>query len=242
MIGRNRHARNSSRPEASNQSAPRSRAVLARRPTWVFDLDNTLHDARPQILPHIDRSMTRYVAEHLGIDEAAADTLRAHYWDRHGATLSGLMRHHSVDPHHFLHSTHQFPDLERMLIAEAGLRHALRHLPGRRIVFSNAPGFYVEAVLGHLGILGLFDAVYSIESTRFMPKPSTLGFRAVLRAERVDPRTCIMVEDSLSNLRTAKRIGMRTVWITREPRSPAYVDVRVGAIAQLPRLLSALVR
>ncbi len=210
------------------------------RPTWVFDLDNTLHDARPQILPHIDRSMTRYVAEHLVIDEGAANALRIKFWREHGATLTGLMRHHGTDPHHFLWNTHQFPDLGRMLISESTLRHTLRRLPGRRIVFSNAPLFYVEAVLELLGIDHLFDAVYSIESVRFRSKPSAVGFRAVLAAERVDPRACIMVEDSLANLRTAKRIGMRTVWVTRESRSPAYVDLRVGALAALPRLLGAL--
>ena len=25
---------------------------------WLFDLDNTLHDASPHIFPHINRSMT----------------------------------------------------------------------------------------------------------------------------------------------------------------------------------------
>lgn len=211
-----------------------------RQPTWVFDLDNTLHDARPQILPHIDRSMTRYVAEHLAIDHEAANALRVKFWHRYGATLTGLMRNHGTDPHHFLWHTHQFPDLGRMLVAEGTLRHTLRRLPGRRIVFSNAPLFYVKAVIELLGIDHLFDAVYSIESVRFRAKPSAIGFRAVLAAERVEPGACIMVEDSLNNLRTAKRIGMRTVWVSWESRSPAYVDLRVGALASLPRLAGAL--
>jgi putative hydrolase of the HAD superfamily len=210
------------------------------RTTWVFDLDNTLHDARPQILPHIDRSMTRYVAEHLRINEGAANALRVRFLRSHGATLVGLMREHGTDPHHFLWNTHQLPDLERMLIAEQALRHTLRRLHGRRIVFSNAPLFYVEAVLELLGIAALFDAVYSIEATRFRPKPSLAGFRAVLAAERAHPRQCVMVEDSLENLRTAKRLGMATVWVTKEPRSPGFVDVRVGALAALPRLAARL--
>jgi len=25
---------------------------------WIFDLDNTLHNARPHIFPHINRAMT----------------------------------------------------------------------------------------------------------------------------------------------------------------------------------------
>ena len=29
--------------------------------TWIFDLDNTLHDARAHVFPHIDRSMTAYL-------------------------------------------------------------------------------------------------------------------------------------------------------------------------------------
>jgi putative hydrolase of the HAD superfamily len=214
--------------------------VQRRRVTWVFDLDNTLHDTRPQIMPHIDRSMTRYVAEHLRIDEAAADTLRAQYVRAHGATLRGLMHHHGTDPEHFLWRTHQLPDLERMLHAEDGLRLALQRLPGRRIVFSNAPLFYVEAVLAGLGLGRFFDSVYTIESVGYRAKPSMAGFRAVLRAERLDPAQAIMVEDSADNLRTAKRAGMRTVWVAREPQIPRFVDLRVRAIATLPRRLAAL--
>ena len=40
-----------------------------RRPakTWLFDLDNTLHQATPHIFPHINRSMTEYIERHLGV-------------------------------------------------------------------------------------------------------------------------------------------------------------------------------
>ena len=47
------------------------------------------------------------------------DHLREHYWQRYGATLLGLVRHHGTDPEHFLHHTHQIPDLEARLIAES---------------------------------------------------------------------------------------------------------------------------
>jgi len=57
--------------------------------TWIFDLDNTLHDARPHIFPHIDRSMTAYLAEHLALGADTANELRQFYWRRYGATLVG---------------------------------------------------------------------------------------------------------------------------------------------------------
>jgi FMN phosphatase YigB (HAD superfamily) len=38
-------------------------------PVWLFDLDNTLHDASPHIFPQINRAMVAYIREHLGVDE-----------------------------------------------------------------------------------------------------------------------------------------------------------------------------
>jgi putative hydrolase of the HAD superfamily len=209
--------------------------ILKPARTWVFDLDNTLHDANPHIFPHINRSMTDYLKTHLGLDEAAANALRERYWLRYGATLSGLMRHHGTDPHHFLWHTHQFPALPSMIMAEQSLRHALKRLPGRKVVFSNAPRHYTRAVLEALGVRDLFDQVFTIEHAGFRPKPDPHGFYRIFRQMRLAPARCIMVEDSLANLRTAKRLGMRTVWVSRAAKSPAYVDVCVSSVLQLPK-------
>jgi len=210
------------------------------RRTWIFDLDNTLHDAAPHVLPHINRSMTEYLQRHLGLEEEAASALRRDYWLRYGATLLGLMRHHATDPRHFLWHTHQFPDLRRMLVREPQLRATLRRLPGRKFVFSNAPVHYASAVLKMLAIADLFDGVFSIERTRFRPKPDSYGFLRLARAARLRLQRCIMVEDTLENLRTAAALGMKTVWVTQSARAPGYVDVKVESLMQLPGRLSAL--
>jgi len=207
---------------------------------WVFDLDNTLHDANPHIFPHISRSMTAYLQAHLNLEVEAASALRVAYWKRYGATLLGLMRHHATDPRHFLWHTHQFPELRRMVVREPWLKQALARLPGRKFLFSNSPVHYSRAVLAVLGISGLFDDVFSIEHTRFRPKPDTFGFRRLFRRHRLRPGACIMVEDSLENLRAAKCLGMTTVWVSRAPRSPGYVDVTVGSVTELPGRLARL--
>jgi putative hydrolase of the HAD superfamily len=207
---------------------------------WVFDLDNTLHDARPHIFPHIDRSMTAYLAEHLALPEAEANELRTRYWRRYGATLVGLIRHHGIDPHHFLRQTHDVPNLHASVVGRQGLRAALKRLRGRRVVFSNAPEHYARGILRALGIDDLFDGVFCIEHTRFRPKPDARGFRTLLRAQRLIPSRCIMVEDSLENLRTAKRLGMKTVWVDASHRAPAWLDARVRHVTRLPRLAHLL--
>jgi putative hydrolase of the HAD superfamily len=210
------------------------------RHAWIFDLDNTLHNASPHIFPHINQAMNAYLQAHLGLDEAAAGELRRHYWLRYGATLLGLMRHHATDPRHFLWHTHQFPALDRMLVREPQLRATIRRLPGRKYVFSNSPVHYSRAVLRALSIADLFHDVFSIEQTRYRPKPDTYGFLRLCRVNHLKPHRCIMVEDSVENLRTAKRLGMKTVWVTRAARVPEFVDVGVPSLMQLPRRLTYL--
>lgn len=213
---------------------------MARTVSWIFDLDNTLHDATPHIFPHINRAMTAYLQRQLGIDEQAAAELRRHYWQRYGATLLGLMRHHGTDPQHFLRHTHQFDDLKRMVVSEPGLRATLARLPGRKFVFSNAPGHYSRAILRVLGVADLFSGVFTIERTRYRPKPDCQGFLRLLRGNHLRANCCIMVEDALENLRTAKKLGMKTVWVTRSAARPHYVDASITSIRELPRLLARL--
>ena len=208
--------------------------------TWIFDLDNTLHNARPHIFPHINTAMTEYVRSALGLEAEAASALRQQYWRRYGATLLGLMRHHGTDPRDFLWCTHQLPELSRMIVREPQLRATLRRLPGRKFVFSNAPVHYSRAVLKALAISDLFDALFTIERTRYRPKPDAHGFLRLVRAHHVRARRCIMVEDTLANLRTAKKLGMKTVWVAREQRVPRYVDLRISNLSDLRRALSRL--
>ncbi|MDD2684926.1 MAG: pyrimidine 5'-nucleotidase [Gallionella sp.] len=202
---------------------------------WIFDLDNTLHNATPHIFPHINRSMTAYLQQHLQLDEAAANELRMHYWQRYGATMSGLMRHHGTKPAHFLWHTHQFPELHKMVLREPRLRHVLRALPGKKVVFTNAPLHYAVAVLRLLRIDGLFDEVVAVEQTRFRPKPDVFGFMRILRRHRVTAAQCVMVEDSVENLHAAKRLGMKTVWVSDSTKHPPCVDVKIKDVMQLLR-------
>ena len=82
-----------------------ARPLSACRPDetiWLFDLDNTLHNASKGIFQAIDGRMRIGVAETLGVDMDEADRLRLKYWQRYGATMIGLQRHHGADPATFL--------------------------------------------------------------------------------------------------------------------------------------------
>lgn len=203
-------------------------------PVWLFDLDNTLHDAGRHIFPHINSAMTAFIAQRLSISTEEAHSLRGCYWTRYGATLHGMVRHHGVRPAEFLEATHRFPDLASMLVFDAALLRHLRQLPGRKFIFSNAPRSYVDVILHLTGLGRVVDGSFAIEDLGYQPKPAIRGYQRVLRQLRVRPQDCIMVEDTAKNLLPAKRLGMRTVWITPAsmPR-PGWVDVQLRSARAL---------
>lgn len=207
-------------------------------PIWIFDLDDTLHDAGHAVFPFIHQAMNRYIMQSLGLNETDAQALRLHYWKRYGATLRGLVHHHGVDAADFLAKTHPLDELLAMLSWDSRLHQVLRHLPGRKYVLSNGPRRYVSEVLKHMELERYFMGVYAVEDSGFHPKPHRAAFRALLASERLEPTRCIMVEDSLGNLQTAKSLGMRTVWLSPRSRRPSYVDVRLRSVGDLLRITS----
>jgi putative hydrolase of the HAD superfamily len=238
--------------------------LTTRPPLWLFDLDNTLHDASHAIFPAISANMNVYIARVLGdgvtpASQQVVDAARLGYWKRYGATLLGMIRHHQVDPAHFLRETHLLPTLHRMIRAERGLRRMVEQLPGNKILLTNGPRRYSTDVMRHLRLQRHFEHHIAIENMhvhgRLRPKPSRLMLRRLLRRHRIDPRRCVLVEDTLANLKSAKQLGLRTVWVTgylrvadpigaaplpRMLKRPHYVDVKVKSVRQLPGCLHKL--
>jgi len=205
------------------------------RRVWIFDLDNTLHDARAHIFPAMHEQINAFLRRHFSVDEAGANAMREHFWRTYGTTLEGLSRHHGVHPRHFLAETHVFPELADLVIRENALKHALERLGGTKLVFSNAPRHYVGQVLKAIGLERYFDAVYTIEDARYRGKPALHGFHFLLRRHNLDPHRCAFVDDMLENLRTAHRLGMSTVWVSNVRRRVPYVDVCIASVTELPR-------
>jgi putative hydrolase of the HAD superfamily len=207
------------------------------RRVWIFDLDNTLHDARARIFPAMHEQINAYLRRYFGVDQAGADEMRQRFWRSYGTTLNGLMRHHGADPRHFLRETHVFPELADMVVRENALRHALARLGGTKLLFSNAPRHYVDQVLRAISLERYFDAVYTIEDARYRGKPALQGFHVLLRKHHLDPHRCAFIDDALENLRAAHRLGMSTVWVSHERRRVPFVDLRVASVRELPRLV-----
>ena len=185
--------------------------TLAHIDTWIFDLDNTLYPASADLFAHIDRRMTAFVGELLGLDRDAAWRVQKDYFLAHGTTLAGLMREHAVDPHAFLAYVH---DIEMdALEANAPLAAAIARLPGRKLVFTNGDKPYALKVLDRLGLGASFEAVHDVHAMDLQPKPAASAYAGLCAAFAIDPRQALFADDMARNLKPAKAIGMTTLWV-----------------------------
>ena len=214
-------------------------------PVWLFDLDNTLHDASHAAFGEMHEAIGDYVADFVGVSGDEAQRLRQKYWLRYGATLLGLVRHHGVRAAHFLEETHRMPGLEARLRTSAHDRAVLGRLPGRKIIVTNAPRDYAMRVLRTLRLLRHFDAVVTIEDMsmfgQLRPKPDARMFRRLVAQLRVAPERCVLVEDTLVHLKAARSIGMRTIWMQRYLGGRFRGTLRDGVNAGRPTSTSARV-
>jgi putative hydrolase of the HAD superfamily len=211
-------------------------------PIWLFDLDNTLHDAGHAAFPHISESMTGYMVQHLQMSPHDASALRTHYWQRYGATMLGLIKHHGVRAAHFLETTHVLPGLEERLRMSAPDRAALKRLPGRKIILTNAPRGYALRVLAGLRLLGCFDGIVCVEDMTMFghmrPKPDARMFRQLVARLRTTPARCVLVEDTLVHQREARRVGLRTAWMQGYLRSRQPIPHKGGVPVENARKVS----
>jgi putative hydrolase of the HAD superfamily len=191
--------------------------VLKAKPVWLFDLDNTLHNASRHIFPRINVAMTQFVSHKLNLSMEEANEVRQRFWRQYGATLLGLVKHHGIDMAEFLREAHPFPDMHEIVSRHNMLIAALRRLPGRKILLTNAPRQYAADVLHAMGIRNLFERVIAIEDMRFggelQPKPDRRMMRRLAATLKVAPQQCILVEDSVENIRAARFVRMRSVLV-----------------------------
>ena len=214
-------------------------------PVWLFDLDNTLHNADAGIFYIINRAMTDYMAQRLKLSEEAASDLRQDYWHRYGATLAGLQIHHpEIDICEFLRESHPIAQILAKLQGMEGTESVLGRLKGRKAVFSNGPSFYVRAIIGALGLENRFDALFGTDDFGLRYKPDPQAYLTVCRLLDAAPEQCVMIDDSADNLHQAKELGMKTIWFGSKAHPLPFTDAvakDMQALAECAEKLSALV-
>jgi len=157
---------------------------LAHVTDWIFDLDNCLYPAATGLFDLIDERMTAYIQRLLNVDPVEAQRVQKMHFHGSGTTLAGLMKHHDVDPHHFMADVHDIP-LDRV-VRDDRLAKAIARLPGRKFVHTNGDADYAWRVLDRLGIAAELDHLHDIFAADLRPKPDSHGYEKLLAQYAID--------------------------------------------------------
>lgn len=131
----------------------------------------------------------------------------------------------------------------------------MQSLPVLHIAFSNGPRIYVQRVLQQLGLWDTVfreETLFAVDDVLPFCKPEKEAFDTIFQRIHMIPEECIMVEDSMKNIRRAKELGMKTIFIAGQGNlgddhasrvsseiDPA-VDVAIETVEQLQTQLPAL--
>lgn len=187
--------------------------------TWVFDLDNTLYPASANLFLQIDAKMKEFISHLLNVSLDDAYVLQKKYYHAHGTTLCGLMMNHDVDPEEFLDFVHDID--HTVLNRDPDLGAIITSLPGRKLIHTNGSSNHAEDVLAALGLEDCFEAIFDIRAGAYVPKPDPESYQRFLDSHSFEPKTSVMFEDSVKNLKPAAEMGMVTVLIQHDSNMAA---------------------
>ena len=201
----------------------------------IFDLDDTLYPRDTGLLREVGRRIETWLCDYLKVTPEEAIALRRDYYLRYGTTLGGLVVERDVDVHGFLTFIHDVL-VEEYLDPDPALAGMLDSIPLRRAIYTNATSEYARRVLRALGVADRFEGVVGIEEAGLRNKPYRDAYERMLVLLGARGPECIMVEDSVRNLRPARELGMTTVLVGGEPDES--VDFAVESVLDVGEVVA----
>jgi putative hydrolase of the HAD superfamily len=178
---------------------------------WIFDLDNTLYPATCNLFAQIDRRMSEFIQDLLGLDPSIARKVQKELYYRHGTTLAGLMAEHAVNPEDFMDYVHDIDLAPVTRMPE--LAAAISRLQGRKFIFTNGSVRHAERVAAKLGVLDEFDGIFDIAAGGYIPKPKPESFKRFFDYCEGSQCQAAMFEDLPHNLEAAHALSIVTVLV-----------------------------
>ena len=184
---------------------------------WIFDLDNTVYDVNAGVFEKISSRITDFIITALSVTKEEANIVRSNMYKKYGLTLTGLMREYGIAPDEYLDYIHDVTHPE--LKYDEQLKLNLKNLTGRKFIYTNASKNHSKNILSVMGIEAEFEKILDIKATQYLPKPDPKSYNIMLKAFGISGdqiANSIFIEDTAKNLRPAKSLGIKTVWIENE--------------------------
>ena len=179
---------------------------------FVFDFDGTLVDTQKDIADSVNRALeelglatrdreTLFTFIGKGVDHLMTRSLAGTAFDDLPRAVDAFMRHYDE---HLMDQTGLFPNC----------RDALDHFSGTpKTILSNKPTSFITRILDALDCRAPFETIIGGDLMA-AKKPDPAGLRHIMEQHRVRPEATLMVGDSLVDIETGKRAGVKTCGVT----------------------------
>mmetsp|Transcript_11960 Transcript_11960/g.18485 ORF Transcript_11960/g.18485 Transcript_11960/m.18485 type:complete len:274 (-) Transcript_11960:1560-2381(-) len=218
--------------------------------TLIFDVDDTMYDVGSGFTAHRNGyGALSFMVEKLKFpDMESAKEVRDEYFQKYHSTAKALTiaeEEGKLPPEAPKFKTEDLSDWWAtqldftMLEPDAQLLEDLKSCPLKLVAFSNGPRKYVIRVLKQLGLhetIFTDSDIFAIDDVLPHSKPEKGAFEVVFDAVGKKAAECVMIEDSMKNVRSAKMLGMKTILVSgstqqKEDKSDGSIISSSAALA-----------
>jgi len=209
--------------------------------TLFFDLDDTLYPSQSGLWDLIKERINLYMHECLDLPLEEIPSRRAGYYREFGTTMRGLMNDYDIEPEDYLQFVHDVP-LSEYLSPDPELAALIKRYPQRKVIFTNADAKHAQRVMSVLQVSDCFDDLIDIHSMAPFCKPMRQAYEVALKTVgETDAGACVLLDDSPSNLASAKQFGFYTIRVGGDNHTQDY-DARIANIKEIGNVLPLLDR
>lgn len=211
------------------------------------DCDDTIYFNNWATAVRLKDSISDFTSNRLGLEDSYAYKL----YQTHGTALRGLLDEKLIPSERieeYLHAVHDIPLAE--ISRDEDLRKMLLELQVRRWIFTASSKEHAKRCMKRVGVEDLFEGIIDCREVDLVTKHDPSSFSTAMKLAGVtDPSRCMLLDDSLQNIRAAKSIGWKTCLVglydreTNQKIECPEADYAVDRLIQLqdaiPSLFSA---
>lgn len=196
----------------------------------IYDLDDTLYNKTEYFADILDIVMAEALVYDLGLDMKVEDAKKlvteSYRIYRDGGEI--FYSDYGIKPKDLFIAYHKRKPVEKIVPYE-NLLSKIKQVPAKQYIFTASDRYASEKILKHLGLYEFFkDKYYSVEDFGVYKKNENAEvYKKFCEKINADPKDCVFVDDSYSNLEFAKEAGMTTVRIyyhNNSAKDKKYID------------------
>lgn len=204
----------------------------------IWDLDNTLYRITPEFADMLDEAMAEALVLDLGVnmDVAKCKELVKESYKVYRDGGEYFYQNYNIAPKDlFKYYFNRKP--VHLIEPYKNLAEKIKKIPYDQYIFTASNRMASEKILKHIGLYDIFkDKFYSVEDFGVYKKnENSVVYKQYCDKINYNPKDCIFIDDSYSNLEFAKQTGMTTVRIFYKDNSAkdkTYIDTAFKGVEE----------